>query len=80
MKGALTTPFECLQANIAQFQGNGAQLLICGDMNARTATEADYARVSDLSDFVSLPEGIDELPRDIIRRSNCDKTLSNSST
>ena len=80
VKGALTTPFECLQADIAQFQGNGAQILICGDMNARTATEADFARVSDLSEFVSLPEGIDELPRDIICRRNCDMTLSNSST
>ena len=80
MKDALTTPFECLQADIANFQGKGAQILICGDMNARTATEADYVRVSDLHEFVSLPEDVDELPRDIPDRHNCDMTLNNAST
>lgn len=80
MKDAPTTPFDCLQADIANFQGKGAQILICGDMNARTATEADYVRVSDLHEFVSLPEDVDELPKVIPDRHNCDLTLNNTST
>ena len=49
-------------------------------MNARTATEADYVRISDLHKFVGLPEEVDELPRVIPDRHNRDMSLSITST
>ena len=33
----MQNPYDCLQDDILQFQGTGAEVPICGDMNARTA-------------------------------------------
>lgn len=56
------SPYEHLQSDILKFQSMGAQILDCGDMNARTAEEIDYVRIADLQDFIDVPGDIDELP------------------
>ena len=33
----IKTPYVLLQEDVLQYQGAGAEVLICGDMNARTA-------------------------------------------
>lgn len=43
-----TTPYECMQNDVLEYQGKGAQILICGDFNARTAEEPDFLRMADL--------------------------------
>ena len=63
-----------------QFQSMGAQILVCGDMNARTAEETDYVRIAHLQDFIDVPGDIDELPELVERRHNCDKRRPDSST
>ena len=37
-------PYECLQKDVLEFQCQGAQILVCGDFNARTAEEPDFLR------------------------------------
>ncbi len=34
-------PYECLQKHLLEYQDRGAQVLACGDFNARTAEEPD---------------------------------------
>lgn len=68
------TPYEHLQSDITHYQSMGAQILVCGDMNARTAEEPDYVRIADLTDFIDVPGDIDELPDVIQPRQNYDKT------
>ena len=67
---------QCLQEDVLKYQIQGAQILICGDMNARTAEEPDYVRLSDFDDSVGVAggnagcdlEALDELPDCIQRR------------
>ena len=54
-------------------QNAGGCIIVCGDMNARTAEQDDYARLADLQDFVDVPEEGAYLGADVPRRSNCDK-------
>lgn len=50
---------------------------MCGHMNARTAEQADYTRLTDLQDFVDVPEegAYIHLGADVPQRRNCDKAL-----
>ncbi len=48
--------------DIVQGQGQRAQILICSDMNARTAEEEDNVQIFDLSDIFDLLEDVDQLP------------------
>ena len=56
------TPHACLQDDILQFQGTGAEVLICGDMNARTAEEDDFIKLSELPECLDIPDEADDLP------------------
>ena len=58
----------------------GGQILICGDMNARTAQEPDYIRIDALQEYVDVPGGIDELPEHIVPRQSCDKQAPDGRT
>ena len=69
----LKTPYACLQDDILQFQGSGAEVLICGDMNARTAERDDFIKLSELPECLEVPDEADDLPPDIPPRRNCDK-------
>ena len=40
---------------------------MCRDMNARTAEHADYTRLTDLQDFVKVPEGGAYLGADVAK-------------
>ena len=51
---AQSGPYQCLQEDVLKYQIQGAQVLICGDMNARTAEEPDYVRLADFDDFVGV--------------------------
>lgn len=65
-----------MQEDVLKCQIQGAQILICGDMNARTAKEPDYVRLAGFDDFVGVAggnagcdlEALDELPDCIQRR------------
>ena len=35
-------PYDCLQNVVLEYQSRGAQILVCGDFNARTAEEPDH--------------------------------------
>ena len=58
----------------------GAQILICADMNARTAQEPDYVCIDALQDYVDVSGDIDELPEHIVPRQSCDKQAPDSRT
>ena len=49
-------PCDTLQNHIVDAQNAGACIIVCRDMNARTAEQADYTRPADLQDFVEVPE------------------------
>ena len=74
------SPYECLQDDILQFQGKGADILVCGDMNARTAEHDDYIRLSELPPCLDVPDEADDLPDYIQPRHNCDKIWDPSQT
>ena len=49
-------PYDTLQNDIVDAQNAGGCIIVCGDMNARTAEQDDYTRLADLQDFVDVPE------------------------
>ncbi|DBA65643.1 TPA: hypothetical protein ACH3X2_002702 [Trebouxia sp. C0005] len=53
--------------DVLEYQGKGAQILICSDFNARTAKEPDFLRMADLQPFLPTALDEDELP-DYIRQ------------
>ena len=73
-------PYECLQKDILEFQCKGAQILVCGDFNARTAEEPDFLRTEELQSFLPTAPDDDELPDYIPDRRNCDKATPGSQT
>ena len=73
-------PCECLQKNVLEFQCKGAQILVCGDFNARTAEEPDFLRTEELQSFLPTAPDDDELPDYIPDRRNCDKAPPGSQT
>ena len=79
-KSDAKTPYECLQDDILQFQGRGADIIICGDMNARTAEQDDYISLSELPDYLDVPDEADDLPSHIQPRHNCDKVWDPNDT
>ncbi len=71
-------PYDALQLDIAEAQSAGGCIVVCGDMNARTAELDDYIRLADLQDYVDvLDEGAYLNSCDIPSRSNCDKPPGN---
>ena len=77
---ATLCPYECLQNDVLEFQSRGAQVLICGDFNARTAEEPDFLRTAELQPFLPTAPDDDELPDYIPHRHNCDKFAPGSQT
>jgi hypothetical protein len=73
-------PYECMQHDVLENQGKGAQILICGDFNAKTAEEPDYLKKAELQPF--LPTALDEnkLPDCIRQRHNQDLLAPGSRT
>ena len=67
------SPYPCLQDDVLQFQGIGAELLICGDMNARTAERDDFVKLSELPECLALPAEAEDLPSFIPTRQNCNQ-------
>ena len=65
--------YDTLQNDIVDAQNAGGRIIVCGDMNARTAEQDDYTRLADLQDFVDVPEEGAYLGADVPQRSNCDK-------
>ncbi len=51
-----------MQNVVLEYQGKGAQILICGDFNARTAEEPDFLRMAELQPFLPTALDEDELP------------------
>ena len=49
-------PYDTLQNDIVDAQNAGGCIIVCGDMNARTAEQDDYTRLADLQDFVDVTE------------------------
>ena len=41
-------PYDTLQTDIVDAQNAGGCIIVCGDMNARTEKQDDYARLADL--------------------------------
>ncbi|DBB11112.1 TPA: hypothetical protein ACH3X3_006572 [Trebouxia sp. C0006] len=74
------SPYECLQDDTLQFQGKGADILVCGDMNDSTAEQDDYIRLAELPPCLDVPDEADDLPDYIQPRHNCDKPLNPSKT
>ena len=68
-----TCPYDTLQNDIVDAQNAGGCIIVCGDVNARTAEQDDYTRLADLQHFVDVPEEEAYLGADVPRRSNCDK-------
>jgi uncharacterized protein YpiB (UPF0302 family) len=61
--------FEILESDIAKYSQYG-NCLICGDFNARTATEPDYCLDENSNDYVSLPNDyVSDIP---LKRNNLD--------
>ena len=51
-----------MQSDVLEFQSKGAQILVCGDLNARTAEEPDFVRTAELQSFLTTAPDDDELP------------------
>ena len=66
-------PYDMLQNDIIDAQNAGGCIVVCGDMNARTAEQDDYTRLADLQEFVDVPEEGAYLGADVPQRCNCDK-------
>ena len=49
-----------MQDDVLEYQGRCAQILVHGDLNARTVEEPDFVRMAELQPF--LPTDDDELP------------------
>ena len=77
---ATPCPYECLQNNVLDYQSRGAQILICGDFNARTAEEPDFVRTAELQPFLPAAPDDEELPDYIPQRRFCDKVAPGSQT
>ena len=67
------SPHDTLQNDIVDAQNAGGCIIVCGDMNARTAEQDDYTGLADLQDFVDVPEEGAYLGADVPQRCNCDK-------
>ena len=72
-ESALKSPYECLQDDILQVQGRGADNLVCGDMSAGTAEHDDRIRLSELPPCLDVLDEADDLPDHIQPKHNCDK-------
>ena len=72
-------PYDCLQNDVLEYQSRGAQILVCGDFNARTAEEPDFLKTAELQSFLPTAPDDDELPAYILPRHNQD-TASGSHT
>ena len=70
-------PYNTLQNDIVDAQNAGGCIIVCDDMNARTAEQYDYTRLADLQDFVDGPEEGAYLGADVPQRSNYDKAPTN---
>ena len=66
-------PYDCLQDGILQFQGTGAEVLICEDMNARPAERDDFLKLSELSECLDVPDEAEDLPSFIPTSHNRDQ-------
>ena len=66
--------------DVLEYQGKGAQILICGDYNARTAEEPDFLRMADLQPVLPTMMDEDELPDYIRQRRNKDLLAPGSQT
>ncbi len=73
-------PYDALQLDIAEAQNAGGCIVVCGDMNVRTAALDDYIRKSDRQDYVDVLDKGAYLNSYIPSRSNCDKKPPNSGT
>ena len=73
-----SSPYDCMQDDVLEFQGRGAQILVCGDLNARTAEEPDFVRTAELQPFLPTAPDDDELPDYIPPRHNRDKIAPES--
>ena len=62
-----------MQDDVLEYQGRGAQILVCGDLNARTAEEPDFVRTAELQSFLPAASDDDELSDYIPPRHNQDK-------
>ena len=69
-----------MQLDIVEAQNAGGCIIVCGDMNARTAELNDYTRLADLQDYVEVPDEGTYLKTFIPKRSHCDKTFPGSGT
>jgi len=69
-----------MQNDVLKYQGKGAQILICGDFNARTAEEPDFLRMAELQPFLPTAPDEDELPDYIRQRRNKDLLAPGSQT
>ena len=56
-----SSPYDCMQDDVLEFQGRGAQFLVCGDLNARTAEEPGFVRTAELQPFLPIAPDDDEL-------------------
>ena len=66
-------PDDCMQDDVLEYQGRGAQILVCGDFNARTAEEPDFVRTAKLQPFLLTAPDDNELFDYIPPRHNQDK-------
>ena len=73
-------PYDALQLDIVEVQNAGGCIVVCGDMNAKTAELDDYIRLADVQDYVDVPDEGAYLNSYIPSRSNCDKKPPGSST
>ena len=48
--------YDTLQNDIVDAQNAGGCIIVCGDMNAKTAEQDDYTRLADLQDAVDVIE------------------------
>lgn len=66
------SPYACLQDDVLQFQGTGAELLVCGNRNARTAERDHLVKLSELPECLDAPSQAEDLPSFAPARHNCD--------
>ena len=69
-------PYDLLQNDVVDAQNAGGCIIVCGDMNARTAEQDDYTRFADLQNFVDVSEEGAYLGADVPQRCSCDKAPS----
>ena len=66
------SPYVCLQDDALQLQGTGAELLICGNRNARTAERDHLVKLSELPECQDAPTEAEDLPSFVPARQQCD--------